>query len=318
MRLFLRNLLKGKWVTLPSLNRALETRQPEAAGPSREEELAPTPGPQENPVPRSLLVRSLGDSGDPRAVEPLLAALVDRDGEVREAAASALGRLGDKRAVEPLLAALSDESQGVREAAAWALGAMGAEQAEEPLLAQLEQSDGTSLYELIHSDQEFDGESPVLLQGTDALVRRAAQGRSIPADAWAGRSILVVPTGCRVRREWIFTLDPDEDPDRSVFRLLQEAEKRRLQIPLEGKLYPLMTSGQAPDYDYNRPIIIKDYAYLFMDDAGQRWHLRVPVDKGGEHDFPLPLHVLTEDKLEETVLELISSVGVSLMGEMGG
>jgi HEAT repeat protein len=42
-------------------------------------------------------------------VEPLIAALKDENSDVRQAAAKALGKIGDPRAVEPLIAALSDE-----------------------------------------------------------------------------------------------------------------------------------------------------------------------------------------------------------------
>ncbi len=262
--------------------------------------------------PLALLIASLAESGDPRAVDPLLAALSDSDEEVREAAAAALGKLGDRRAVEPLLAALSDNSQAVREAATWSLGAMGAERTEEPLLARLVKSDGTSLYDMVRSERKVDEESPILLKGTEALVYRGADGRT-GRDDWAGRWILVVPTKCTVRKEWVFTLSPEQHPDRFIFEMLLEAEKRLLKLPLEGRLYRLMTAGQAQSFDYNRPIIIQDYAYLFVDNLDQRWHLRIPVDETSERDFAIPARVLTEDRLEETVLKVISSVGMSMM-----
>ena len=54
----------------------------------------------------------------------------------RRAAAEALGQLGDKRAVEPLIAALQDDVENVRQAAAEALGQLGDERAVEPLIAE--------------------------------------------------------------------------------------------------------------------------------------------------------------------------------------
>jgi HEAT repeat protein len=54
-------------------------------------------------------------------VEPLIAALKDKDSDVRKAAAEALGKIGDPRAVEPLIAALKDAEWHVRKAAAKAL-----------------------------------------------------------------------------------------------------------------------------------------------------------------------------------------------------
>jgi HEAT repeat protein len=63
--------------------------------------------------------KALGEIKDPRAVEPLIAALKDKG--VCAAAAYALGEIKDPRAVEPLIAALKDESFSVRRAAAEAL-----------------------------------------------------------------------------------------------------------------------------------------------------------------------------------------------------
>jgi hypothetical protein len=59
--------------------------------------------------------------GDPRAVDPLIGALQDKDSSVRYAAAVALEAIGDLRAVEPLVSALGDEDASVRLSAAKAL-----------------------------------------------------------------------------------------------------------------------------------------------------------------------------------------------------
>jgi len=64
---------------------------------------------------------TLGESGNPRAVEPLIEALGDDEEFGRCAvAAEALGRLGDRRALEPLKEAFGDR-ESVRCAAAAAL-----------------------------------------------------------------------------------------------------------------------------------------------------------------------------------------------------
>jgi HEAT repeat protein len=68
---------------------------------------------------------ALGERGDVRAVEPLVAALKDEARYVRTTAAEALGKLGDIRAVEPLFAALKNEDMNVREAAVRALRELG-------------------------------------------------------------------------------------------------------------------------------------------------------------------------------------------------
>jgi len=88
----------------------------------------------------------LGESGDARAVKPLIMALERTHGDLQGAAAEALGKLGDSRAVAPLLKALHDCAHGrrhldvsgcVRRAAAEALGKLGDAQAAGPLLSCL-------------------------------------------------------------------------------------------------------------------------------------------------------------------------------------
>jgi len=81
--------------------------------------------------------KALGQLGDTRAVEPLIAALhEDRNSNVRQAAAEALGQLGDTRAVEPLIAALRHPIPVlyVQQAAAKALGQLGDTRATDPLV----------------------------------------------------------------------------------------------------------------------------------------------------------------------------------------
>ena len=64
---------------------------------------------------------ALGDTGDPRAIEPLAAALKDENSYVRATAALALGAIDDPRVIAPLIGALQDESHGVRKNAAYCL-----------------------------------------------------------------------------------------------------------------------------------------------------------------------------------------------------
>ena len=59
---------------------------------------------------RNSAAEALGEIGDVRAVEPLIAALIDPNGDIRRASASALGKIGDVRAVEPLIAVLKINS----------------------------------------------------------------------------------------------------------------------------------------------------------------------------------------------------------------
>jgi HEAT repeat protein len=87
---------------------------------------------------RFIAAEALGTIGDPVAVEPLLMALEDEDGDVRCAAAAALGEIGDPAAVESLREALAeDEYEDVRYWAAVALGETGDTVAVESLIAAL-------------------------------------------------------------------------------------------------------------------------------------------------------------------------------------
>jgi HEAT repeat protein len=65
--------------------------------------------------------RALGQIGDPRALDALVAALRNTCYGARVAAIEALAQIGDRRALEPLTAALGDGDPCVRLAAAAAL-----------------------------------------------------------------------------------------------------------------------------------------------------------------------------------------------------
>ena len=87
---------------------------------------------------RRYVAEALGKIKDPRAVEPLIATLRrDKDSLVRRDAARALGRIKDPRAVEPLIYALKDKKESVRLFAAKALGKIKDPRAVEPLIAAL-------------------------------------------------------------------------------------------------------------------------------------------------------------------------------------
>lgn len=78
---------------------------------------------------------SLGEIGDRRAVEPLIAQLQNTDPHLRRIAARALGKIGDPRAVPYLARLVLDQQQPlyVRWDAATALGMIGDPRALEPL-----------------------------------------------------------------------------------------------------------------------------------------------------------------------------------------
>ncbi len=79
----------------------------------------------------------LGNSGDLRDVQPLIASLKDKDEMVRQAAALALGKKRDPQAVQPLIVALNDESEETCMSAAWALGEIRDPRTIEPLISAI-------------------------------------------------------------------------------------------------------------------------------------------------------------------------------------
>lgn len=87
-----------------------------------------------HPQGREHVADVLGEIGDPRGVEALIAALKDDAWEVRTSAPRALGKIGDSAAVKPLATALEDADSRVRSNAAEALGKIGDPLAFDPLL----------------------------------------------------------------------------------------------------------------------------------------------------------------------------------------
>ena len=92
-----------------------------------------------NPSPelRFIIINSLREIGDKRAVEPLKKLLKDSNIHVRKNAAKALKIYNDKNAVEPLIKLLKDSNKDVRYTAAESLGKIGDKKAVEPLIKLL-------------------------------------------------------------------------------------------------------------------------------------------------------------------------------------
>jgi len=80
---------------------------------------------EKDPKIRWAVVKALGKTGGPRAMNLLITALRDEDSYVREDATRALGENGENKAIEKLSDTLKDEIWQVRNAAAWALGEIG-------------------------------------------------------------------------------------------------------------------------------------------------------------------------------------------------
>jgi len=83
------------------------------------------------------IAMALGLIGDVRAVEPLIPLLKDGNSYLRQAVIVALGQIGDARAVTSLIPLLQDTNHNVRIDVVVALGQIGDAQAVEPLIPLL-------------------------------------------------------------------------------------------------------------------------------------------------------------------------------------
>lgn len=93
-----------------------------------------------DPAIRKSVVMEFIQYGD-KAIDPLIALLMDEDSDVRVHAATALGWVGGQEAVQPLLVALTDENSYVRRYAARALCWVVDESAIDGLIAALNDND---------------------------------------------------------------------------------------------------------------------------------------------------------------------------------
>jgi len=89
---------------------------------------------------RWAVASALKEIGEP-AIVPLVAALEGADGDLRQVAAWTLGQMGDACAVKSLIVALKDKVGSVRRAAAGALGQIGDPRAVAPLIDTLRDAD---------------------------------------------------------------------------------------------------------------------------------------------------------------------------------
>ncbi len=124
----------------------------------------------------------MGWLNDPRAVEPLIAALKDTNLGVRQNAAGALGRIKDPRAVEPLIAALQDTNANVRHNAMVGLAEIQDPRAIQPLTAALQDSDP--------KNREVAAQALRRIGGPGAAPTAADSGVSTSAQALGAISIV--------------------------------------------------------------------------------------------------------------------------------
>ncbi len=157
---------------------------------------------------RQLAAKALGELGDPRATEPLIRALRDRDilrtevavslgqmgvpavevliqamadPEIRWGAVTALGAIGDKRAIEHIINVCTSVDSLLRGAAVIALGRIGGNRAVETLIYVAEKEEGFGIRRFaIEALGEIGGASAreALVRATkhpDASTREAAE-----------------------------------------------------------------------------------------------------------------------------------------------
>jgi HEAT repeat protein len=148
---------------------------------------------------RSCAVVLLGDAGDKRAVEPLIAMLNNKDCPDRYYVALALGRIGDRRAVPPLIKALEDKDCGLRWQVEEALGHLRDPQAVKPLIKVLKaRKDLGTCY----------GGAPRLI----IVARKPYEKGDDPPPAWA-----LVQIGAPAVKDLAEAASDPACPDRQVF-----------------------------------------------------------------------------------------------------
>lgn len=87
--------------------------------------------------------QTLGQSGDPQGIKPLIMALSDEASEVQCAAAAALGQHNDERVIEALIGALREKDNDLLVAVATSLGQLGDRRAVNPLRPLLKHPEST-------------------------------------------------------------------------------------------------------------------------------------------------------------------------------
>ena len=131
------------------------------------------------PYIRKYAALKLGEIGDKRAIEYLIAAVADENMEVRMAAAKSLGKLGDESLVEKLISTLKDSNEYLREQTIQSLIQMG-ELAVPSLIKALKSDDWMLPYCAIKALSRIDDERTIkalvnlLEDDSNVYVQKAA------------------------------------------------------------------------------------------------------------------------------------------------
>ena len=178
--------------SIDAIEQALADPDPALVGQAREAllKVLTTALKDSRPAVRLQAAKRLQALPHPAAVEPLLGALRDPDGNVRQRAAIAIGNIGQP-AVGSLVGLLKDPDPEIRRMAAEELGKIGAPEAVEPLLATLRDADQDvswwSAWALGRMGAPAERALQQLLQDKNPQVRRWAEAalnknKGIPFD----------------------------------------------------------------------------------------------------------------------------------------
>lgn len=137
--------------------------------------------------------KSLGNLGDPRAVEPLIDALSSQNWRVRCSAAQSLGQLRDPRAVDALIAQVNriNTDKTSRLAAAEALGNIGDQRAVTPLVNMMKGEDvDTQATQTLGNALQRLGVAPQAV-----LVERNARARKVNKEEARAKAVKQILLG---------------------------------------------------------------------------------------------------------------------------
>jgi HEAT repeat protein len=263
------------------------------------------------------VIKILGQIGNGRAIEPLLAILNDPNARVRRAIIIALTKIKSERVVEPFLAMLNDPIADVRQELVVALGQIGNERAVGPLSTMLHDPDAGVQQAVVNALGKINNEltvGPLLdrLNGANALLRR----QLVVTLGQTGSERVVEPllgmlngADAELRRELVFALG-QIGSERAVEPLLgmlngADAELRRElvfalgQIGSERVVEPLLTLLHDADLGTQRAAV--DALYYKLEKIDQ---ILLSVDLDGVLPFIDPHELVTETRIKEAANKL--------------